>query len=78
MRDREREHTELPLPQGRVDRLLLALGAGALLAVVPMLWLWLLYGAAVGPATRYAAGIGLSIIALAIGLAMIRILDEGK
>ena len=66
---------ELPLPRAKLDRLLLALGAVALLLVIPSLWAWLGYGAKASSGTVYAGAIGLSVIAAGIGLAMIRILD---
>jgi hypothetical protein len=72
---RERERPELPLPQRRLDRVLLGFGAAALLAVVPMLWIWLLYGSGVGPTVVHAAAIGLCVLTAGIGFAMLRILD---
>jgi hypothetical protein len=74
-RMRERERPQLPLPQGRLDRALLGLGAAALLAVVPMLWIWLLYGSGLAGSAVLAGGIGLCVLTAGIGAAMIRILD---
>ncbi len=51
------------------------LGAIALLAVVPILWIWLLYGAGLGGEAVYAGGIGLCALTAGVGFAMIRILD---
>jgi hypothetical protein len=74
-RMRERERPELPLPRGRLERALLAVGAAALLAVVPMLWSWLLYGSGLARSELIAGGIGLCLLTAAVGAAMIRILD---
>jgi hypothetical protein len=46
-----------------------------LLLVVPMLWIWLVYGGSRSSGTIYAAGIALCLITGGIGLAMIRLLD---
>jgi hypothetical protein len=75
---RERERIRVPLPQGIVDRVLLAVGATALLAVVPLLWIWLLYGSGLSAPGIFAAGIGLAGLTAGIGAAMIRVLDEGR
>jgi hypothetical protein len=72
---RERERPQLPLPQGRLDRVLLAVGAAALLAVIPMLWIWLLYGSGLSQTAITVAAIGLCVLAAGIGGAMIRLLD---
>ena len=76
MRRRERER--LPLPEGRADRLVLALGAAALIALIPMLWMWLLYGGALTGTAIYGAAIGLGALTAGIGAAMIRSLDHGR
>ncbi|MFL5906761.1 MAG: hypothetical protein ACJ75Z_04090 [Solirubrobacterales bacterium] len=73
---RERERVQLPVPERGVDRVLLALGAAALLAVVPMLWIWLLYGSRLSGVDIVGAGVGLSALTAGIGAAMIRILDN--
>jgi hypothetical protein len=75
---RERERVRLPLPQGALDRVLLALGAAALLAVIPMLWMWLLYRSGFGDAAVYVGAIVLGALALGTGILMNRILDEGR
>jgi hypothetical protein len=72
---REREHVRLPTPERRADRVLLGLGAAALLAVVPMVWIWLLYGSGLSPGAIRGGGIGLGALTVGIGLTMIRILD---
>jgi uncharacterized RDD family membrane protein YckC len=72
---RRRKQPEITLPERTVDRVLLGLGAAALLAVVPMLWIWLLYGSAFSGSRIYAAATGLCALAAVIGGAMIRILD---
>jgi hypothetical protein len=54
---------------------LLVLGAIALLAVVPILWTWLLYGGGFGDEAVYAGGIGICVLTAGVGFAMIRILD---
>ena len=64
--------------QGVRDRLLLVLGAVALLAVVPALWIWLRYGGGFGPELVYAGGVGLCVLTAGIGFAMIRILEGGR
>jgi hypothetical protein len=78
MRDRGRARPGIPLPERRVDRLLLAAGAAALLAVIPMLWIWLLYGSGLGRGAIDAAAIGLSGLAVGIGMGMIRLLDGAR
>jgi hypothetical protein len=75
---RERERVQLPLPQGTLDRILLGAGAAALLAVIPMVWMWLLYGSGLHASGIYAVGIGLAAVTVAIGAAMIRILDGDR
>jgi hypothetical protein len=72
---RERERVQVPLPERGLDKALIGVGAVALVAVVPMLWIWLVYGSALAGADLWAAGIGLSALTAGIGLAMIRILD---
>jgi hypothetical protein len=61
--------------EGKLDRVLLVLGAVALLAVVPILWIWLLYGGGFGGEAVYPGGIGLCVLTAGVGFAMIRILD---
>ena len=68
----------MPLPAGTIDRVLLALGAGALLLVIPMLWIWLLYGSGLPPSDVLAGGVALYGITAGIGLAMLRLLDGGR
>jgi hypothetical protein len=75
---RERERAQVPLPQGRLDRALLAVGAAALLAVIPMLWIWLLYGSGLPGSDVVAGAIALSVLAAGIGGAMIRLLDGAR
>ena len=75
---RERERAQLPLPERSLDRALLGLGAAALVAVVPILWIWLAYGSALRGLGLWAAGIGLCLITAGIGAAMIRMLDAGR
>ena len=60
------------------DRILLMLGAIALLLLVPVLWIWLLYGSGLGPGAVYGGGIGLCVVTVAIGFAMIRLLEGGR
>jgi hypothetical protein len=72
---RERERPELPLPRGRLDRALLAVGAAALIAAVPMLSSWLLYGSGLSESGVIAGGVGVCLLTAGIGAAMIRILD---
>jgi hypothetical protein len=72
---REREHVRLPMPERRLDRALLGLGAAALVAVIPMLWMWLRYASGAPRPGIYAGGVGLAAITVAIGWAMLRILD---
>ncbi len=61
--------------EGKLDRVLLVLGAIALLALVPILWIWLLYGSGFAGEAIYAGGIGLCALAAGVGFGMIRILD---
>jgi hypothetical protein len=75
---RERERARLPLPQRTLDRVLLALGAAALVAVIPMLWIWLLYRSGLGDGAVYAGAIVLGALALGTGLLMNRILDQAR
>jgi hypothetical protein len=72
---RERERVQLPLPERGLDRALLGLGATALLAVVPILWIWLVYGSGLVGARLWAGGIGLCALTAGIGGTMIRLLD---
>jgi hypothetical protein len=75
---REREHVRLPWPERRLDKLLLGLGAAALLAVVPMLWIWLLYGSGLSSGAVRGGGVVLGALTVGIGATMIRILDGGR
>jgi hypothetical protein len=75
---RERERLQVPLPRQGVDRVLLGLGAAALVAVVPVLWTWLAYGSALTGTGRWIAGIGLCVLTAGIGAAMIRLLDRPR
>jgi hypothetical protein len=61
--------------QGFLDRALLLLGAIGLVAVIPMLWIWALYGGGLGDRGVYVAAVGLSVLAAGLGFAMIRLLD---
>lgn len=72
---RERERVRVPLPRGTLDRVLLGAGVAALLAVIPLVWIWLLYSSGASAAAIYAGGLGLAAITAGIGAAMIRILD---
>jgi hypothetical protein len=72
---RERERPQLPLPRGRLERSLLGVGAAALIAVVPMLSSWLLYGSGLPESGVIVGGIALCLLTAGIGAAMIRILD---
>jgi hypothetical protein len=75
---RERERVQVPLPERRIDRVLLAVGAAALVAVVPILWIWLLYGSRLPYSYVVGGGIGLGVLTAGIGAAMIRLLDGGR
>jgi hypothetical protein len=75
---RERERVQLPLPERRLDRALLGLGAAALVGIVPVLWIWLVYGSGLTGSGLWAGGIGLSALTAGIGGAMIRLLDGGR
>jgi hypothetical protein len=63
------------LPRDRATRLLLGLGAVALVAVLPLLWMWLLYASSLSGAPVYLGAVGLGGLALGIGLSMNRLLD---
>jgi hypothetical protein len=75
---RERERVQLPLPRGTLDRALLAVGAAALLAVVPILWIWIVYGSGLTGTGLWAGGIGLCALTAGIGATMIRLIDQGR
>ncbi|MGA8925738.1 MAG: hypothetical protein WB462_05905 [Solirubrobacterales bacterium] len=60
---------------GTLDRLLLVLGAIALIGLVPVLWIWLLYGSGLGSAAVSGGGIALCGVTAVIGFAMLRLLD---
>jgi hypothetical protein len=72
---RERERLQVPLPERGLDRALVGLGAAALLAVVPTVWIWLVYGSGLAGPGLWAAGIGLCALTAGIGWAMLRLLD---
>ena len=76
--NRERQRGQLPMPARSLDRLLLALGALALTALVPMLWFWLLYGSRLTGLQLDIAALGLGGVIAGIGFAMIRILEGGR
>jgi hypothetical protein len=60
------------------ERVLLGIGAVALIAGVPVTWSWLLYGSGLRSSQVLAAGIGLCLLTAAIGGAMLRLLDGGR
>lgn len=60
---------------GSLDRLLLVLGAIALIGLVPVLWIWLLYGSGLGSTIVYGGGTALCAVTAGIGFAMLRLLD---
>ena len=66
------------LPTSRGARTLLGVGAVSLLAGIPMLWMWLLYGSGLPQTTILAAAIALAAVTVGTGAAMIRALDEGE
>jgi hypothetical protein len=72
---RERERVRVPLPRSSLDRVLLGVGAAALVAVVPMLWIWILYSSGLGSSAVLPSGVGLCLLTAGIGWALIRILD---
>jgi uncharacterized RDD family membrane protein YckC len=72
---RERTRLEVPLPERAVDKVLLGLSAVALLALVPLLWIWLLYGSGLSGSPILVGGVGLCLLTAGVGAAMIRILD---
>jgi hypothetical protein len=57
------------------DSFLLLLGGIALVGVVPVLWIWVLYGSGFGSPVVSAAAIALCVLTAGIGFAMLRILD---
>jgi hypothetical protein len=75
---RERERVQLPLPERGLDRALLGIGAAALVAVVPILWIWLVYGSGLAGGGLWAGGVGLCALTAGIGAAMIRLLDGSR
>lgn len=66
------------LPKGRADRVLLAVGAVALLLIVPLLWIFLAYEGALAGTNLWAGGIVLCSLTAGIGAAMLRVLDGGR
>jgi hypothetical protein len=64
--------------RGVRDRLLLVVGAVALLLLIPVLWIDLLYSGRFGDDLVYAGGVALCALAAGIGFALIRILDGGR
>jgi hypothetical protein len=76
--NRMRQGGQPPMPERGLDRLLLALGALALTALVPLLWTWLLYGSRLTGLQLDMAALGLGGVTVAIGAAMIRILEGGR
>jgi hypothetical protein len=54
---------------------LFALGAGALVLVVPLLWILLVYGRTLAGADLWVAGVALSAVTAGIGAALLRMLD---
>lgn len=65
-------------PNSRGTRALLGVGAVALVAVIPLLWMWLLYASGLPALTVYLGAIALAGLSITTGAAMIRILDEGR
>jgi hypothetical protein len=72
---KERTRLEVSLPERAVDRVLLGMGAVALLALVPLLWIWLVYSSGLAGLGFWAGGLGLCAVTAGIGWAMLRILD---
>jgi hypothetical protein len=72
---RERERVQVPLPERGLDKALIGVGAAALVVVVPMLWIWLVYGRGLSGTDLWAGGIALCVLTAGIGAALIRILD---
>lgn len=64
------------LPESRRTRALLLLGAVGLVAVIPVLWMWLLYASGLAPGAVVVGAIALAAVAACTGAAMIRILDQ--
>jgi hypothetical protein len=63
------------IPRRGVDRALLAVSGAALVVVVPLLWIFLVYGRALAGANLWVSGVVLCVLTAGIGAAMIRILD---
>jgi hypothetical protein len=68
-------HWRSALPRRRGDRLLLAAGGAALVAM-PALWAWILYVSGLGAGLIRLSAFVLSGAAAAIGLGMIRLLER--
>jgi hypothetical protein len=66
------------LPHSRASRLLLGIGATALVLVIPLLWMWLLYASGLSAPAVKAGAIVLGALAVGTGAGMIRILDERR
>ena len=76
--NRKRQAGQPPMPERGLDRVLLGLGALALTALVPMLWIWLLYGSRLTGLHLDIAALALGGLTAGIGAAMIRILDGAR
>lgn len=50
----------------------------ALIGLVPVLWIWLLYGSGLGSGAVYGGAVALCGATAAIGFAMLRLLDGGR
>ena len=66
------------LPGRRIDRVLFGVGVVALLLVVPTVWILLFYERALAGADLWAAGIALSAVTAGIGVALVRMLGDGR
>jgi hypothetical protein len=66
------------LPTSWGGRALLAIGALTLLAVIPLLWMWLRYGSGLSEPAVVLGAITLTAFTVGTGAAMIRALDGGS
>jgi hypothetical protein len=73
---RAREDWREALPRRGEGRVLFGIGFAALLVAVPVLWMYVLYAAALPPWGTYAAAIGLCALAAGLGRALIGMLEE--
>ncbi len=66
------------LPGRRIDRVLFGVGVVALVLAVPAVWILLFYGRGLAGADLWVAGVALSAVTAVIGVALVRMLGDGR